>query len=60
MSFGSYLVENIIKPANLSNTYYWTGALGWEPEGLHRRAVSVPAYKTTFEGGSGGSMQFAL
>ena len=60
MTFRDYLTENAIKPANLSSTFYWTGALGWEPEGLHKRVITVPAYRTTFEGGQGKHQQRLL
>ncbi|BDA48098.1 probable protein flp at N-terminal half [Coccomyxa sp. Obi] len=53
MPFGSYLEENILKPANLSNTFYWTGMPGGQPGGLRKGIVPLPGYMTTFEGGSG-------
>lgn len=53
MTFQNYLEEFILKPANLSNTFYFTGAPGAETEGLRKGVVSLPGYMTTFEGGSG-------
>ena len=49
MSFTSYLNEFILKPANLTNTYYWIGGQGMEPLGIRKHVVSIPAYTTTFE-----------
>ena len=60
MSFGSYLEENILKPANLSNTFYWTGMPGGQPGGLRKGVVPLPGYVTTFEGGSGTVSLLAL
>ncbi|CAL8462904.1 g2438 [Coccomyxa elongata] len=53
MSFGSYLEENILKPANLSNTFYWTGMPGGQPGGLRKGVVPLPGYNTIFERDSG-------
>ena len=54
MSFTSYVTENILKPANLTNTYYWLGGQGMEPQGLRKKVVSLPSYTTTFQNSSGG------
>ncbi|CAL8462902.1 g2436 [Coccomyxa elongata] len=48
MSFTSYLKEFILRPANLSNTYYWLGGQGMEPQGIRKNVVSIPGYTTTF------------
>ena len=54
MSFTQYVTENIIKPANLTNTYYWIGGQGMEPRGIRKNVVSIPGYVTTFRGSEGG------
>ena len=54
MSFTQYVTENIIKPANLTNTYYWIGGQGMEPRGIRKNVVSIPGYVTTFRGSKGG------
>ncbi len=48
MSFTSYLEEFILRPANLSNTYYWLGSQGLQPQGIRKNVVSIPGYTTTF------------
>ena len=55
MSFTQYVTENIIKPANLTNTYYWIGGQGMEPRGIRKNVVSIPGYVTTFRGSDGGT-----
>ncbi len=47
-SFTDYVTENILKPANLTNTVYWIGGQGMEPQGLRKNVVSIPGYLTTF------------
>lgn len=54
-SFTGYVTENILKPANLTNTYYWLGGQGMQPQGLRKGVVSIPGYLTTFSGGGGGT-----
>ena len=54
MSFTQYMTENIIKPANLTNMYYWIGGQGMEPRGIRKNVVSIPGYVTTFQGSEGG------
>lgn len=54
MSFTAYVTENILKPANLTNTYYWVGGQGMEPQGLRKNVISLPSYTTTFQNSSGG------
>ena len=58
MTFTNYLTEFILKPANLSNTYYWIGGQGMEPQGIRKNVVSIPGYTTTFglQGASGDLM----
>ena len=58
-SFTDYVTENILKPANLTNTYYWLGGQGMEPQGLRKGVVSIPGYLTTFSGGNGGTQPSA-
>ncbi|BDA48100.1 probable protein flp at N-terminal half [Coccomyxa sp. Obi] len=48
MSFTTYLEEFILRPANLSNTYYWIGGQGMEPQGTRKNVISIPGYLTTF------------
>ena len=60
MSFTQYVTENIIKPANLTNTYYWIGGQGMEPRGIRKNVVSIPGYVTTFRGSDGGLSCFIL
>ena len=57
-SFTDYVTENILKPANLTNTYYWLGGQGMEPQGLRKNVVSIPGYLTTFSQGEGGIQSF--
>ena len=52
------MTENILKPANLTNTYYWLGGQGMEPQGLRKNVVSIPGYLTTFSQGEGGIQSF--
>ena len=54
MSFTAYVTEYILKPANLTNTYYWVGGQGMEPQGLRKNVISLPSYTTTFQNSSGG------
>ena len=54
-SFTEYVTEKIIKPANLTNTYYWIGGQGMEPQGLRKNIVTIPGYLTTFRGSDGGT-----
>ena len=54
MSFTQYVTENIIRPANLTSTYYWIGGQGMEPRGIRKNVVSIPGYVTTFRGSDGG------
>lgn len=49
MSLSSYFDEFILKPANLSNTYYWVGAQGLEPTGARKNVVTIPGYTTSFK-----------
>jgi hypothetical protein len=53
MTLGDYFEGFILKPANLTNTYYWTGDQGMEPTGIRKNVVSIPGYKTTFSNSTG-------
>ena len=54
-TFTDYVTENILKPANLTNTFYWIGGQGMEPQGLRKNVVSIPGYLTTFNRSAGGA-----
>ena len=56
MTFTNYLNEFILKPANLTNTYYWIGGQGMEPLGIRKHVVSIPGYTTTFKQGASGEI----
>ena len=60
MSFTAYVTENILKPANLTNTYYWLGGQGMEPQGLRKNVISLPSYTTTFKNSSEGESTFPI
>lgn len=53
MSFTAYVTEHILKPANLTDTYYWLGGQGMEPQGIRKNVVSIPGYRTTFTDSTG-------
>ena len=50
MSLGDYIQRNILTPANLTDSFYWSGAPGTEPDGLRKNMLPVPAYTTDFAG----------
>ncbi len=57
-TFTDYVTENILKPANLTNTFYWIGGQGMEPQGLRKNVVSIPGYLTTFNKSTEGTSPF--
>ena len=50
MSLSEYIYKHVLEPANLTDTFYWSGAPGSEPAGLRHRMLPVPGYIAEFTG----------
>ena len=50
MSLGDYIQKNVLNPANLTDTFYWNGAPGTQPNGLRHQMLPIPGYIADFSG----------
>ena len=49
---GEYISKHVLEPANLTDTFYWSGSPGSQPGGLRHQMLPVPGYLAYFTGNS--------